>query len=136
MAGESLGPGLVLDFSRYLRRIVRIERRDGPRAAGRGPRAAQRPAAAAGRLFGPDPANSSVTTVGSMIAIDACGQPLAEVRLGRAATSCSLQVVLADGQLLELGREPLGPRRQRRRRAAQARAGQPPGRACWPSRPT
>ena len=48
VAGESLGPGLVVDFSGYLRRVVRIRRGHGPRAAGRGPRAAQRPACGRG----------------------------------------------------------------------------------------
>ena len=48
MAGESLGPGLVVDFSKYLRRVIRDRCGIGPRATGNRPRAAQRPPAAAG----------------------------------------------------------------------------------------
>ncbi len=35
VAGESLGPGLVLDFSAHLRRVIRIDPERRPRAAGR-----------------------------------------------------------------------------------------------------
>jgi FAD/FMN-containing dehydrogenase/Fe-S oxidoreductase len=59
-----------------------------------------------GRLFGPDPANSAVTTVGGMIAIDASGSRWLKYGSVRRHV-LGLQVVLADGQVLELGREPL-----------------------------
>ena len=59
-----------------------------------------------GRVFGPDPATSSVTTVGSMIAIDAAGSRWLKYGSTRRHVQ-SLQVVLADGQVLEVGREPL-----------------------------
>ena len=60
----------------------------------------------AGRLFGPDPANSAVTTIGGMIAINAAGSRWLKYGSTRRHVE-SLQVVLADGQVLELGREPL-----------------------------
>ena len=59
-----------------------------------------------GRMFGPDPATSSVTTIGSMIAIDAAGSRWLKYGSTRRHVQ-SLQVVLADGQVLEVGREPL-----------------------------
>ncbi len=59
-----------------------------------------------GRIFGPDPANTAVTTIGSMIAIDASGSRWLKYGSVRRHVE-SLQVVLADGQVLEFGREPL-----------------------------
>jgi FAD/FMN-containing dehydrogenase len=58
------------------------------------------------RHFGPDPAMSSVTTMGSVIAIDGGGSHW--LKYGSARNHVlSLQIVLADGQVLEVGREPL-----------------------------
>ncbi len=73
MAGESLGPGLIVDFSKYLRRVIRIDTesvRLQPGIVHERLNVHLRPR---GRIFGPDPANTAVTTIGSMIAIDASG---------------------------------------------------------------
>jgi FAD/FMN-containing dehydrogenase/Fe-S oxidoreductase len=105
VAGESLGPGLVLDFSRHMRRILRVERetvRVQPGLVHERLGAQLRPR---GRIFGPDPSNSAVTTVGGMIAIDASGARWLKYGSVRRHV-LSLQVVLADGQVLEVGREP------------------------------
>jgi FAD/FMN-containing dehydrogenase/Fe-S oxidoreductase len=110
LAGESLGKGLVLDFSRYMRRLV--DTSDDSVRIQPGIVHAQlnellRPL---GRQFGPDPAMSSVTTMGSVIAIDAGGSRW--LKYGSARNHVlSLQVVLADGQVLEVAREPLDDRR-------------------------
>ncbi len=57
-----------------------------------------------GRLFGPDPAMAHVTTMGSVIAIDASGSHW--LRYGSARRHVvSLQVVLSDGSVMEVGRE-------------------------------
>jgi len=106
MAGAALGPGLVLDFSRYMRRVVRIESeavRVQPGVVCERLNAQLRPL---GRVFGPDPAAAGVTTIGGMIAVDAVGSRWLKYGSTRRHV-LSLQVVLADGQLLELGREPL-----------------------------
>ncbi len=106
LAGESLGPGLVLDFSRYMRRVLQVD--DDTVRIQPGIVHAQlnkflRPL---GRQFGPDPAMSNVTTMGSVIAIDAGGSHW--LRHGSARRHVrSLQIVLADGQVLEVGREPV-----------------------------
>ncbi len=106
VAGESLGPGLVLDFSAHLRRVIRIDPdrvRVQPGVVLERLNESLRPS---GRLFGPDPAASDVTTVGSMIAVDAAGSRwLKYGSTGRRVQS--LQVVLADGTVLEFGREPI-----------------------------
>ena len=73
VAGQSLGTGLVLDFSKHLRRILHIgddEARVQPGLVHERLNAYLRPR---GRTFSPDPFNSSVTTVGSMIAMNAAG---------------------------------------------------------------
>ncbi|MEN6451629.1 MAG: anaerobic glycerol-3-phosphate dehydrogenase subunit C [Thermoguttaceae bacterium] len=106
LSGESLGPGLVLDFSTHFHRVIRIDPE----------RVRVQPGVVYGRLeallqrvhrtFGPDPANRNVTTIGSMIAVDAAGSHWLKHGSTRRHVE-SLQVVLADGQVLELGREPL-----------------------------
>ncbi len=57
-----------------------------------------------GRLFGPDPAMAHVTTMGSVIAINASGSHW--LRYGSVRRHVvSLQVVLSDGTVMEVGRE-------------------------------
>ena len=48
VAGESLGPGLVLDFATHLHRLIRAGTGPRPRSAGRGSRPAQRTVAEGG----------------------------------------------------------------------------------------
>lgn len=106
MAGESLGSGLVLDFSRHLHHIkftgtdtVRVQ----PGVVHERLNVHLR---RQGRIFGPDPANSRVTTMGSVIAVDGAGSH--GLKYGSARQHLiSLRVVLADGTVLEVGREPL-----------------------------
>jgi Fe-S oxidoreductase/FAD/FMN-containing dehydrogenase len=59
-----------------------------------------------GRLFGPDPAMSHVTTMGSVVALDGSGSHWLKYGSARRQV-LSLQVVLADGAILEAGQEPL-----------------------------
>ena len=59
-----------------------------------------------GKVFGPDPTSTAVTTLGSMIAIDAAGSRWLKYGSMRRHVQ-SLQVVLADGEVLEVGREEL-----------------------------
>jgi FAD/FMN-containing dehydrogenase/Fe-S oxidoreductase len=106
VAGESLGSGLILDFSAHLRRVIRLEPervRLQPGVVHERLNAILRPL---GRVLGPDPASDQVTTVGSMIAIDAGGSRWLKYGSMRRHVQ-SLQVVLADGEILEVGREEL-----------------------------
>src|SRR5438045_4068271 len=73
LAGESLGRGLVVDFSRYLRRIVADDGETVRVQPGVVLESLNRHLRRSGRLFGPDPAMRSVTTMGSVVAIDAGG---------------------------------------------------------------
>ena len=106
VAGESLGPGLILDFSAHLRRVIRIDEDRVRVQPGVVHERLNEQLRQLGRMFGPDPATSSVTTIGSMIAIDAAGSRWLKYGSTRRHVQ-SLQVVLADGQVLEVGREPL-----------------------------
>jgi len=106
LAGESLGRGIVIDFSRYMRRVVRVEGdtvRVQPGVVHAGLNEALKPY---GRQFGPDPAMSSVTTMGSVLAIDAGGSHWLKYGSARRHV-LSMQLVLADGQVIEASREPL-----------------------------
>ena len=105
LAGGPLGPGLVVDFSRYLRRIVADEGDAITVEAGVVLERLNRHAARRGREFGPDPPNRAVSTVGGAVARDAvgsrwlaCGSVHDHVR--------AVQAVLADGSVVRL---PCGP---------------------------
>jgi FAD/FMN-containing dehydrogenase/Fe-S oxidoreductase len=106
LAGESLGRGLVVDFSRYMRRIVHTDVDSVRVQPGVVHQSLNAHLATFGRQFGPDPAMSHVTTMGSVLAIDAAGSHW--LRYGSARRHArSMQVVLADGEVLEVGREPI-----------------------------
>ena len=106
VAGESLGAGLILDFSAHLRRIIRTDADRVRVQPGVVYERLNDSLRASGRIFGPDPAAGVVTTVGSMIAVDAAGSRW--LKYGSTHRHVlSLQVVLADGETLEVGREPI-----------------------------
>ncbi|MFM8379365.1 MAG: FAD-binding and (Fe-S)-binding domain-containing protein [Planctomycetia bacterium] len=116
LAGDALGPGIVIDTSRFMRRIVHTSA--GQVRVQPGVVAAQldEHLARLGRMFGPDPSGAAVTTIGGMIGRNASGSRFARhgsVR-GRVA---AVQAVLADGSLVELA--PTAPT------AEPARAGDP-----------
>ena len=103
LAGQSLGRGLILDFSRYMRRAHapyggRVRVQSGIVQAD-----LNRTLGSHGLLFGPDPATRSVSSIGSMLSIDAAGSHFP--RYGSAGDCVeSLQVVLSGGEVVELGR--------------------------------
>ena len=107
LAGQSLGPGIILDFSRFMRRMIHVDTaklvaRVQPGLA----LADMNRALAKDRLiFGPDPPTRAVTTIGSVLAIDTLGSHF--LRYGTAgATLISAQCVLADGDQVSLDRTP------------------------------
>ena len=105
-AGTSLGSGLVVDFSKYLRRVIYTDEETVRVQCGLVHERLNAHLRARGRVFGPDPATTAVTTIGSVIAVDAAGSRWLKYGSARRHV-IALQVVLADGQLLEVGREPL-----------------------------
>jgi len=106
LAGDSLGPGLVLDFSHSMRRVISVGHDTVRVQPGVILAPLNRQLARHGRLFGPDPATRAVTTMGSVLAVDASGTHWPQYGSARDHV-VSLQVVLADGQVLEVGRQPL-----------------------------
>ena len=97
VAGESLGQGLVIDFSRYMRRIsispdsTRITVQSGAVLA-----EVNRSLQHYGRWFGPDPVTRSITTMGSVVATNASGSHY--LRSGSVRDTIeSLRMVTIDG---------------------------------------
>ncbi len=75
VAGNAIGPGLVLDFSRHLTAILDLDpdRRTARVQPGVVLAALQREAGAYGLRFGPDPSTQNRCTLGGMIGNNACG---------------------------------------------------------------
>ncbi len=106
LAGESLGPGLVMDFSQGMRRIVNVNHDHVVVQPGVVLGQLNRYLASFGKQFAPDPATGSVTTIGSVVSLDASGSNW--LRYGSARRHVrSLQVVLADGESFEASRHPI-----------------------------
>ncbi|MBS0208804.1 MAG: anaerobic glycerol-3-phosphate dehydrogenase subunit C [Planctomycetes bacterium] len=106
LAGESLGPGIVVDFSSHFRRVVRIEPEQVTVQPGVVYERLNELLRPQGRQFGPDPANAGVTTMGSVIALDGSGSHW--LKYGSARRHLlGMRVVLANGHTMEVGREPL-----------------------------
>ncbi|MHA3020626.1 FAD-binding and (Fe-S)-binding domain-containing protein [Mycobacterium sp. BMJ-28] len=101
MAGNAIGRGLVLDFSRYMRAIVAVDPLQRTAVVEPGvilsDLAHTVETRTAGTLtFAPDPSSKSRATIGGSIANDACGNH--SVRHGRTSDHVvSLDLVLADG---------------------------------------
>lgn len=104
IAGNATGSGVVLDTSRYLRRVLGVD--PGTRTATVEPGAVldQLNAAAAeyGLVFAPDPSTHSRATIGGMVGNDACGAH--SVQWGRTSDNViSLDVLLYDGTRITVG---------------------------------
>lgn len=101
-AGESLGNGLVIDFSRYMRRIdVSSDGTTATVQCGATLAELNRELYRHGRWFGPDPMTRSITTMGGVLASNASGSHY--LRSGSARDSVSsLRVVMTDGSYLDL----------------------------------
>ncbi|HYV84759.1 MAG TPA: FAD-linked oxidase C-terminal domain-containing protein [Patescibacteria group bacterium] len=102
LAGQTLGRGIVLDFSRHFRRIGEVDARARTVRVGPGvvPARLNRRLAESGLQFAPDPSSSAWCTIGGMVANNAGGSHT----VGHGATRdnvASLRVALADGQVIE-----------------------------------
>ncbi|MFE5837472.1 FAD-binding and (Fe-S)-binding domain-containing protein [Arthrobacter sp. NPDC056493] len=104
MAGNAIGPGLVLDFSRHMDRVLAINEDAGTVDVEPGvilsvlSREVER--ATGGRsTFAPDPSSKNRATVGGSIGNDACGNH--SVRYGRTSDHVSeIDLVTSDGARL------------------------------------
>ncbi|WP_372896862.1 anaerobic glycerol-3-phosphate dehydrogenase subunit C [Stieleria sp.] len=104
VAGESVGPGLVVDFSRYMRRMQFDPLKSlATVQAGLPIAELNRNLKPLGRWYGPDPATRSITTMGSVLAINASGSHY--LRSGSARDNIeSLRFVTVDGELLDVSK--------------------------------
>jgi FAD/FMN-containing dehydrogenase/Fe-S oxidoreductase len=107
LAGGALGPGLVLDFTRYMRRVQHVG--DDWVCVQPGvvrDRLNEQLGRSQKRCFGPDPGFSPATTMGSVLACDGAGPRWLRYGTPRRRL-LGMQVVLADGTIAELGKHHL-----------------------------
>lgn len=109
LAGESLGPGVVIDFSAYMRRLVGIE--DGGRFVRVQPglvfERLQRSLRSFGRMLAPEVVNAAVTTCGGLLARDP--RTSHSMKYGSVGDYLrEVSVCLADGTRVHFGMECLG----------------------------
>lgn len=105
VAGESLGPGLVVDLSRHMRGVLVVGSDSVRVQPGVVLRALNEQLAADGRRFAPDPANVHCT-IGGMAATDASGARA--IRHGTTRDHVArLRAIFADGETADVGREPV-----------------------------
>nr|WP_225224892.1 FAD-binding and (Fe-S)-binding domain-containing protein [Cellulomonas sp. JH27-2] len=110
VAGNAVGPGVVLDFSRHVNRILEIdpEARTARIEPGVVMASLQKAAAPHGLRFGPDPSTQARATLGGMIGNNACG-PRA-VAYGRTADNVlALDLVDGTGRRIAAGAGTLDP---------------------------
>jgi FAD/FMN-containing dehydrogenase/Fe-S oxidoreductase len=105
LAGQALGSGLIIDFSRYMRRVMKLDAEARTIRVQPGLVLADlnRYLEPKRLLFGPDPATRAVTTIGSVLAVDTSGSHF--LRYGSAgSTVLSMEAVLANGEAVRLNR--------------------------------
>ncbi|MCW2784839.1 MAG: linked oxidase domain protein [Marmoricola sp.] len=101
IAGNAIGPGIVVDTTRHLNKLVRIdpEARTATVQPGIVHAALQKLALPHGLRFGPDPSTHTRCTIGGMIGNNACGSRA--LGYGRTVDNVvALKVALADGEVI------------------------------------
>jgi FAD/FMN-containing dehydrogenase/Fe-S oxidoreductase len=119
LAGESLGPGLIFDFSHSMRRVLEVGEDSVRLQPGVVLAQLNRELESRNLFFGPDPSTRSVTTMGSVIAIDASGSHWPQYGSARHHV-LELEVVTADGIVHRLSQHDL----EATRRASATATGQ------------
>lgn len=109
VAGNAIGPGVVLDFSRYMNTVYEVDpvARTARVQAGAVQAVLQAAAKPHGLRFGPDPSTHTRCTIGGMIGNNSCGSRT----LGYGRTSdnvAGLSALTIDGERL-VTTEPAGP---------------------------
>jgi FAD/FMN-containing dehydrogenase/Fe-S oxidoreductase len=107
LAGQTVGPGLVIDFSRHMNKILSLDAEAG--TAHVQPGVVQddlnRAAAPHGLMFGPDTSTSNRATIGGMIGNNSAGS--GSVRYGMTIDHVQeLDVVLSDASVATFGQAP------------------------------
>jgi FAD/FMN-containing dehydrogenase/Fe-S oxidoreductase len=109
VAGNAIGPGVVVDFSRHLNQVLSVDAEAETAVVQPGvvQAALQKAVAPHGLKFGPDPSTSTRCTIGGMIGNDACGAR--SLAYGRTAHNVrGVRALLADGTELVTGYDAAG----------------------------
>ncbi len=102
-AGGVLGDGLILDFSRFMRRILSLDKDIVKVQAGVQVSRLNEFLRPHGLCFRPDPGNARATTIGGMMAVDGYGSHW--ISYGRPSDWLQgLETVMADGTILSWSR--------------------------------
>jgi len=104
IAGNAVGPGIVVDTAKYLNRVLSVdqEARTATVEPGTVHAHLQQQALARGLRFGPDPSTHSRCTIGGMIGNNACGSRA--LGYGRTVDNVhALDVVTGTGERLVVG---------------------------------
>ena len=109
VAGGAVGRGLVIDFSRHMTEIERVEETTVRVQTGVVLDRLNQRLREYGRYFPPDPSNSAVTTVGGMLGVDAAGSHAVRVGSTRDHVQ-SIDLVLPGGAGFEAGIQPISAR--------------------------
>lgn len=106
-AGNSVGPGLVLDFSRYMNKVLHIDPANHTAVVQPGVVLTDLQTALAphGLRFGPDPSTANRATIGGMIGNNACGPH--GLAYGRTADNVvAMRWLTGTGEILDVGSGP------------------------------
>lgn len=106
-AGNSVGPGLVLDFSKYMNQVLHIDAEAQTAVVQPGVVLAdlQKALAPHGLRFGPDPSTANRATLGGMIGNNACGPH--GLAYGRTADNVvAMRWLTGTGEVLNVGSGP------------------------------
>ena len=104
LAGQTLGPAVIIDCSKHLNRIFAIdsERQEAEVGPGVVYATLNRAAARVGLQFGPDPASGDRATLGGMLANNATGAH--SIRYGMSSDNIlSIDAMLSDGSSASFG---------------------------------
>ncbi len=99
--GATLGNGLILDFSYSMRQILSVDRESVTVQPGLVLGDLNDHLASHGRMFGPDPSNRNVSTIGGMLSLNTSGSHWQKTGTPRDHV-ISLQIVLSDGTVIEV----------------------------------
>ena len=99
--GATLGNGLILDFSYSMRRILAVDRESVTVQPGLVLGDLNDHLASHGKMFGPDPFNRNVSTIGGMLSMNTSGSHWLKTGTPRDHV-ISLQIVLANGEIIEV----------------------------------
>ena len=106
VAGEAVGTGIVVDFSRHMHAVEEVGAQTVRVQPGLVHSRLNHLLRESGRYFPPDPSNSATTTLGSMLALDAAGSH--SIRVGSTRDHVvSIELVTANGARFEAVNEPI-----------------------------